>query len=60
MIIRDDLEIVWNEIKTYGKKVLIGNIYVPPNNEEQFITLDARLKNEAIALLGDFHSGKKS
>ena len=47
MIIRDDLEIVWNEIKTYGKKVLIGNIYVPPN-EEQLHTLDARVKNGAI------------
>ena len=61
---RDDLimydqEIVWNEIKTEGKKVLAENIYVPPNNEEQLHTFDKVLdsfKNEIIILLGDFNA----
>ena len=33
------MEIVWSEIKTEGIKVFVGNIYVPPNNEEQLHTL---------------------
>ena len=39
--------------------VLIGNIYVPPNNEEQLHTPDKVLeclKNETIILLGDFNA----
>ena len=31
-LIRDDLEIVWNEIKTEELNVLVGNINVSPNN----------------------------
>ena len=56
-LIRDDLKIVWSEIKTKGIKVLVGNIYVPTNNEEQWHTLDKfleNLKNETIILLADF------
>ena len=30
---------IWNEIEIHRKKVLKGNIYVTPNNEEQ---LDCR------------------
>ena len=39
-LIMDDQDIVRNEIKTEGKKVLAENIYVPPNSEEQLHTLD--------------------
>ena len=48
---------MWNEIKTQGKKVFIGNIYIPPYNEEQLHTLDKvleSLNNDTITLLGDF------
>lgn len=47
--ISDNLVIVWIEIKTEGEKVLVGNMYVPPRNEEQLHTLDKfleSLKNE--------------
>ena len=55
-LIRDDLEIVWNEIKTEEKNVLVGNINVSPNNKGQLHTLDKvldSLENETIILLGD-------
>ena len=58
-LIRDDLEIAWNEIKTEGEKVLVGNIYVPPKNEEQLHTLEEvfqSLKNDTIILLRDFNA----
>ena len=41
------------------KKVLVGNIYVPPSNEEQSHTLDKVLesvRNKTIILLGDFNT----
>ena len=50
---------VWNEIITQGKKVLAGNIYVLPNNEEQLYTLGKvleSLKNDKVTLLGDFNA----
>ena len=56
---RNDLEIIWNEIKVEGKKVLIGNMYVPPYNEEQLEILDRvleNIRNENIILLGDFNA----
>ena len=28
-----DLEIIWNEMQIQGKKVPVGNIYIPPGNE---------------------------
>ena len=55
-LIRDDLEIVWNEIKTEELNVLVGNINVSPNNQEQLHTLDKvldSLENETMILLGD-------
>ena len=39
--------------------MLVGNIYVPPNNEKQLHTLDKvleSLKNETVILLGDFNA----
>ena len=39
--------------------MLVGNIYVAPNNEEQLHTLEKvleSLKNETIILLGDFNA----
>ena len=45
-----------------GKKVIIGNIYVPPNNEEQLHTLDKileSLKNETI-IIGDFNNARNT
>ena len=53
------MEIVWSEIKTEGINVFVGNIYAPPNNEEQLHTLDKFLEsltNETIILLGDFNT----
>ena len=54
---------LWMVWKYCGMKsrlmVLIGNIYVPPNNEEQLHTPDKVLeclKNETIILLGDFNA----
>ena len=41
-----------------GKKLLVGNIYVPPNNEEKLNTLGKvleSLQNETTILLGDFN-----
>ena len=43
--IRDGLVIVWNEIKTEGKKVLAGNIFVSRKNEEQLHSLDKVLES---------------
>ena len=45
-----------------GKKLVIGNIYFPPNNEEQLHTLDKvleSLKNETI-ILGDFNNARNT
>ena len=39
--------------------MLIGNIYVPPNNEEQLHTLDkvlGSIKSETVISLGDFNA----
>ena len=58
-LIRDDLEIKWNKIKTEAKKVLVGNIYVPLNNEEQLHTLakvSESLKSDTSIFLGDFNA----
>ena len=55
----DNLESVWSEMKTEGKVVLIGNIYIAPGNENQLHSLDNELeqhKEKSILLVGDFNS----
>ena len=57
-----DLEIIWNEVQIYGKKTLVGNIYIPPGNENHLHILDMELekhKGENILLIGDFNSRNK-
>ena len=46
-LIRNDLEIVWNETHIEGKKVFIRNVYVPPKNVEQLLCIF----NEALEKL---------
>ena len=58
-LITKDLEMVWSEIEINEKKVLIGNIYIPPNNIEQLHALDKFLENhkdENLIILGDFNA----
>ena len=46
-------------MKTEGKVVLIGNIYIAPGNENQLHHLDNELeqhKDKSILLVGDFNS----
>ena len=43
-LIRNDLEIVWNETHIEGKKVFIRNVYVPPKNVEQLCIFDEVLE----------------
>ena len=55
----DNLESVWSEMKTKGKVVLIGNIYIAAGNENQLHGLDNELKqhkDKSILLAGDFNS----
>ena len=55
----DNFESVWSEMKIEGKKVLIGNIYIAPGNENQLHRLDNELeqhKDKSILLVVDFNS----
>ena len=57
-----ELEIIWNEMRIQGKKTLVGNIYIPPGNENHLHILDMELekhKGENILLIGDFNSRNK-
>ena len=57
-----DLEIIWNEMQIQGKKTLVGNIYIPPGNENHLHIQDMELekhKGENILLIGDFNSRNK-
>ena len=50
-----DLEIIWNEMQMQGEKTLVGNIYIPPGNENHLHILDMELekhKFENILLTG--------
>ena len=56
---RKDIELLWNEMQIQGKKVLIGNIYIPPGKINDLYILDMELekhKGENILLVGDFNS----
>ena len=51
-----DLEMIWNEMQMQGEKALVGNIYIPPGNENHLHILDMELekhKGENILLIGD-------
>ena len=39
-----DLEIIWNEMQIQGKKTPVGNIYIPPGNENNLHILDVELE----------------
>ena len=43
-----DLEIIWNEVQIYGKKTLVGNIYIPPGNENHLHILDMELEKHKV------------
>ena len=48
--------------KCRGKKILVGNIYIPPGNENHLHIQDMELekqKDENIPLIGDFSSRNK-
>ena len=56
---RKDIELLWNEMQIQGKKVLIGNIYIPPGKINDLYILDMELekhKGENILLVGGFNS----
>ena len=56
------LELIWNELEIQGQKVLIGNIYIPPNMESHLYMLDKELEKhqgKKLILLGDFNSRNK-
>ena len=53
-----DLELVWNEMQIQGTETPVGNIYIPPGNENHLHKLDMELekhKGKAILLVGDFN-----
>ena len=53
-----DLELAWNEMQIQRTETLVGNIYIPPGNENQLRKLDMELKKhkgKAILLAGDFN-----
>ena len=57
-----NLEIIWNEMQIQGKKTLVGNIYIPPGNENHLHILNMELekhKVENILLIRDFNSRNK-
>ena len=62
-VFRDDLsgpdsERAWNEMQIQGTETLVGNIYIPPGNENHLHKLDMELekhKGKAILLVGDFN-----
>ena len=50
---------VWSELEINARRVLIGNIYIPPNKIEQIPVLDRFLEDQrdkAIIILGDFNA----
>ena len=50
---------VWTELEINARRVLIGNIYIPPNKIEQIHVLDRFLEDQrdkAIIILGDFNA----
>ena len=56
-----DLDIIWNEMQIQGEKTLVGNINIPPGNENHPHILDMELekhKGENILLIGDFNRNK--
>ena len=58
----NDLEIMWNKMQMQGEKTLVGNIYIPPGNENHLHILDIEMekhKGENILLIGDFNSRNK-
>ena len=58
----DSLERLWNEIEIQGQKVLIGNLYIPPNMESHLHLLNKELKKhkgKKLILLGDCNSRHK-
>ena len=58
-LVKNDLEIVGNKIKTEEKKVRVVNTYVPPNSEGHNLEkVFESLKNDSIILLGDFVARK--
>ena len=58
-LINQDLEMVWTELEINARRVLIGNIYIPPSKIEQIHVLDRFLEDQrdkAIIILGDFNA----
>ena len=58
-LINQGLEMVWTELEINTRRVLIGNIYIPPNKIEQIHVLDRFLEDQrdkAIIILGDFNA----
>ena len=58
-LIRNDLEMVWIKIHIEGKKVVIGNMYVPPKNVEQLYILDEvseKLRSKDLMIIEDFNA----
>ena len=54
-LINQDLEMVWTDLETNAKRVLIGNIYIPPNKIEQIHVLDRFLEDQrdkAVIIFG--------
>ena len=59
---RRDLEIMWEKNANRRKQTLVGNIYIPPGNEDHLHILDNELdkhKGENIFLIGGFNSRNK-
>ena len=58
-LLNQDLEMVWNKlVEINAKRLLIQNIYIPPNKTEQMLVhvLDRFLEDQrdkAIIILGD-------
>ena len=63
---REDLnnpssELVWCEIYVENRKILLGSVYVPPENEQDMDLLIETLKsisndNENVIVMGDFNA----
>ena len=43
-----NLEIIQNEMQIQGKKTLVGNIYIPPGNENHLHILDMELEKHKV------------
>ena len=58
-LIRNDLEIVWNEIHIEGKRVLILNIYVSSKNVDQLYILNEvlqKLRSKDLMMTRDINA----